>query len=161
MHRGPCLAAAGLAALLAVAPARAAGLGEAEVRAFVARQEQVWNAGQLDAYFAGFAPDAVFTDQYRTPSGEIVPYGTSPLAAARAQSRKFRAAAKVSESGQIVRVALAQDGRSAEVLSRVVARTESAKGFRISCAERRQQLVLLAGRLRSKGQTDTFSKCPR
>jgi hypothetical protein len=31
----------------------------------------------------------------------------------------------------------------------------------VTCAERRQDLVLVAGQLRSKGQTDTFSRCPR
>ena len=150
-----------LAAAMLAGPARGAGLGEAQVRAFVAQQQRSWNAGALDAWSAGFRPDATFTDQYRTPAGAIVPYGTSTLSQARAQSRKFRAAAKVSESGQVVRIALGADGRSAEVISRVVSRTESAKGVRIACAERRQDLVLAEGGLRSRGQTDTFSRCPR
>ena len=89
------------AALLSAAPAWAAGLTEAQVRAFVAQQERKWNAGELDAYFAAFRPDAVFTDQYRTPSGQIVPYGSSDLAKARAQSRKFRAQSKLAEKGEI------------------------------------------------------------
>lgn len=149
------------AALLSAGAAWAGGLGEAQVRAFIAQQERSWNAGALDAWVAGFRPDATFTDQYRTPSGEIVPYGTSTLAQARAQSRKFRTGAKVSETGQIVRIAPGPDGRSAEVISRIVSRTESAKGVRTACAERRQDLVLAADGLRSKGQTDTFSRCPR
>jgi hypothetical protein len=62
-----------VAATLAAAPARAAGLSEARVRAFFAEQERTWNAGALEAYFIAFRPDAVFTDQYRTPAGEIVP----------------------------------------------------------------------------------------
>jgi hypothetical protein len=150
-----------VAATLAAAPAWAAGLTETQVRAFVAQQERAWNAGALDAYFTAFRADAVFTDQYRTPAGQIVPYGSSTLAAARAQSRKFRAAAKVSEAGEIVRIALGPDGRSAQVVSRVVSRTQNAKGLRVTCAERRQELVLAGGRLRSKGQTDTFVRCPR
>lgn|GEM_PF-941383 len=148
------------AAALAAASAHAASLDETAVRAFVARQQRAWNANALEAYFAAFRPDAVFTDQYRTPAGEIVPYGSSKLARARVQSRKFRAAAKVAETGEIVRIDLARDRRSAHVISRVVSRTQGRNGLRIACAERQQDLVLDAGRLRSKGQTDTFSRCP-
>jgi hypothetical protein len=149
------------AALLAAAPAWAAGLSEGQVRAFVAQQQRAWNAGDLAAYFAAFQPDAVFTDQYRTPAGQVVPYGASTLAQARVHTRKFRSAAKVSEAGEIVRIALGADGRTAQVDSHVTSRTEGAKGLRVTCAERRQQLVFAAGQLRSKGQTDTFTRCPR
>jgi hypothetical protein len=148
-------------AVLAAAPAWGAGLSEAQVRAFVGKQERAWNASALEAYFSTFRPDAVFTDQYRTPSGQLVPYGSSTLAAARNQSRKFRATSKVSETGEIIRVALGADGRTAHVVSRVVSRIEGAKGLRTTCAERQQDLVLTAGGLRSKGQTDTFSRCVR
>src|SRR4051794_21490819 len=110
------------AAAILAAPAWAAGLNAAQVRAFVAEQERTWNAGALGAYFAAFQPDAVFTDQYRTPAGQIVPYGSSTLAEARAQSRKFRAASKLSEKNEIVRMALGPDGRTAQVDSRVVSR---------------------------------------
>lgn len=150
-----------VAATLAAAPARAAGLSEARVRAFFAEQERTWNAGALEAYFIAFRPDAVFTDQYRTPAGEIVPYGESTLAEARVHSRKFRAAAKISETGKIVRISLGPDGRTAQILSRVVSRIQTTKGLRVTCAERRQELILAAGGLRSKGQTDTFTRCPR
>jgi len=154
---GPLLAAA----LLFAAPAWAAGLTEAQVRAFVAQQERKWNAGELDAYFAGFRPDAVFTDQYRTPSGQIVPYGSSDLAKARAQSRKFRAQSKLAETGEITKIALSADGRTAQVEARVVSQIENAKGRRVTCAERSQVLVLAGGQVRSKGQTDTFTRCKR
>jgi hypothetical protein len=150
-----------VAATLAAAPAWGAGLSEAQVRAFFAQQERSWNAGDLEAYFTTFHPEAVFTDQYRTPAGEIVPYGSSSLAGARAQTRRFRAAAKVSEKGEIVSIALGADGRTAQVVSREVSRIQGAKGLRVTCAERRQELVLAAGGLRSKGQTDTFARCPR
>jgi hypothetical protein len=150
-----------VAAALAAAPAWGAGLSEAQVRAFFAQQERSWNAGALEAYFMAFQPDAVFTDQYRTPAGEIVPYGSSTLAQAQVQSRRFRAASKVSETGKIVRIALGADGRTAQVLSREVSRIRGAKGLRVTCAERRQELVLAGGSLRSKGQTDTFTRCPR
>jgi hypothetical protein len=149
------------AAILAATSAWAAGLTEAQVRTFVSQQERAWNAGDLAAYFAAFQPDAVFTDQYLTPAGEIVPYGSSSLAAARVHSRKFRAASKVTETGEIVRITLRPDGRTAQVVSRVVSRVQGAKGLRVTCAERRQELVLAAGGLRSKGQTDTFTRCPR
>lgn len=151
-----------LAALLLAAPASAAaaGLTDGQVRAFVARQEKAWNSGALPAYFAAYTPDAVFTDQYRTPAGQLVPYGKSTLAQARVQTRKSRAASKVSERGQIVRIALTPDGRSAEVILRVTARIEGRQGMvRATCAERRQSLVLAAGAIRSRGQTDTFVRC--
>ena len=148
-------------AVLSAAPAWGAGLSEAQVGAFVARQERAWNAGALDLYFSTFRPDAVFTDQYRTPAGQLVPYGSSTVAEARAQSRKFLAASDVSERGEIVRIALGSDGHTAQVVSRVVSRIQGPKGLRITCAERRQEVVLASGELRSKGQTDTFSRCPR
>ncbi|MDB5444778.1 MAG: hypothetical protein JWQ97_95 [Phenylobacterium sp.] len=150
-----------VAATLAAAPAWGAGLSQAQVRAFFAQQERAWNAGALEAYFTAFQPDAVFTDQYRTPAGQIVPYGSSTLAKARVQTRKFRAASKVSETGEIVRIALGPDGRTAQILSREVSRIQGAKGLRVTCAVRVQELVLAAGGLRSKGQTDTYSRCAR
>jgi len=156
-HLGLLLAAA----ILATGPASAADLTQAQVRSFVAQQERKWNAGDLEAYFAAFRSDAVFTDQYRTPAGELVPYGSSNLVQARAQSRKFRAGSKVAETGEIRRIALGADGRTAQVDSRVVSRIQNAKGERVTCAERRQELVLAGGQLRSKGQTDTFTRCPR
>lgn len=146
---------------LAAAPAWAASLSEAQVRAFLAGQERAWNAGRLDAYFATFRPDARFTHQYRTPAGEVVPYGRSTLQEARAQNRRFRATSKVSETSQVLRIAVGADGRSAEVLSRVVSRIETANGVRITCAQRRQALALAGGRLRATAQTDTFMRCPR
>jgi hypothetical protein len=149
------------AVLFAAAPAWAAGLSEAQVRAFFAQQQRAWNAGDLAAYFTAFQPDAVFTDQYRTPAGQVVPYGSSTLAQARVHTRKFRSTFKVSETGEIVRITLGADGRTAQVDSRVTSRTEDANGLRVTCAERRQELVLGAGQLRSKGQTDTFTRCPR
>jgi hypothetical protein len=149
------------AAVLAAAPAWGAGLTQAQVRAFFVQQERSWNASALETYFAAFRPEAVFSDQYRTPAGQVVPYGSSTLAQARAQSRKSRAASKITETGEIVRIALGADGRTAQVVSREVTRLQGPKGLRVTCAERRQQLVLTAGRLRSKGQTDTFTRCPR
>jgi hypothetical protein len=149
-------------ASLAAAPAAAAatGLGEAKIRDFIAQQQRRWNDGALEAYFATFAPRAVFTDQYRTPAGEIVPYGDSTLPQARVQARKFRTTSKVSETGVILRIVLGADGRTAQVVSREVSRVQGPKGLRVACAERRQDLVLTANGLRSKGQTDTFSRCP-
>jgi len=149
-------------AILAAGPVRAAaGLGEAQVRAFVAAQERSWNAGDLAAWSATFRADAAFTDQYLTPAGQLVPYGTSTLVQARAQSRKFRASSTVAETGRVVRVVLAPDGRTAQVVSRVVSRIQGRNGVRTACAERRQDLVLGAAGLRSRGQTDIFSRCPR
>lgn len=159
------LAAAAIILSLCAAPAHAAPLTDApltdaQVRAFVARQEKSWNAGDLDAYFAGFRRDAVFTDQYRTPAGQLVPYGSSTLAQARVQTRKFRATSKVAETNQILRIALTPDAR-AQVLARVTSIIQGPQGRRTTCAERRQELVMAAGRLRSRGRTDTFMRCAR
>lgn len=148
-------------AALAGAPAWAAGLTEGQVRVLLGDQEHSWNAGALDAYFNTFRPDAVFTDQYRTPAGQIVPYGSSRLPEARAQARKFRATSKASENARIASITLGADGRSAQVVSHVVSQIQRAHGVRVTCAERRQDLVLASGQLRSRGATDTFSRCPR
>ncbi len=150
------------AALLAAgSPVQAAGLDEAAVRAFVAGQQRAWNGQALDVYFAAFRPDALFTDQYRTPGGQVVPYGTSSLAEARAQARRFFATSRTSETSQVQRIDIAPDRRSVRVLSRTVARIEAAGRIRVVCAERTQTLSLRAGRLISGGQTDTILRCPR
>ena len=156
------LATTALLLAAAAASAAAAGLTDAQVRAFVAKQETAWNSGALPAYFAAYTPDAVFTDQYRTPAGQLVPYGKSTLAQARVQTRKSRAKSKVTERAEIVRIALSPDGRTADVTLRVSARIEGGQGAaRTTCAERRQSLVLAAGAIRSRGQTDTFMRCRR
>ena len=87
-----------VAASLAATQAWPAALTEAQVRAFFAEQQRAWNAGNLGAYFKGFQPDAIFIDQYRTPAGEIVPYGSSTLAKARVQTHRSRALARISET---------------------------------------------------------------
>ena len=138
-------------ACIAAAPV----LTEAEVRAFVARQERAWNAGDLDAYFAAFAPSAVFVDQARANDNSIVPYGRSTLAEARRQSRRSFAKGGVSETGQVLGVQIA--GATARVSSYEVIRA----GGRTSCAERLQTLALQQGRLRSTGQVDTVVRCRR
>ena len=110
-------------ALLITAPAAAAPaqLTEPQVRAFVARQGQAWNAGDLNAYFATFTPDARFTDQALGNDNKIVPYGVSTVAQAGTQARKTLAKSKVRETSVVTAVAIAPDGRSA----RVTAQTSS------------------------------------
>ena len=127
---------------------------EPQVRAFVARQEQLWNAGDLARYFAGYTADARFTDQAYAGDKPPVRYGTSTLAQALSLSRK---AAKVlpRETGRIVQIAVAADGRSARVESNLV----STVGAHQTCAARVQTLVLSKGQLRSTGQTDTYIRC--
>ena len=132
-------------------------LGEADVRAFVARQEQAWNAGALDRYFAAFTPDARFTDQAYVGDKPPVPYGTSTLTQARLQAGKSRSGAKPQEAGRILRIALTPDGHTARVESSVVSRV----GARRLCATRVQTLILAHGTLRSRGQTDTYIRCRR
>ena len=52
-----------LLALLTATPALAqARITDADVRAFVARQEEAWNAGRLDSYFAAFTPEQGYPD---------------------------------------------------------------------------------------------------
>ncbi|MDB5453170.1 MAG: hypothetical protein JWO33_1748 [Caulobacteraceae bacterium] len=142
-------------------PVWAAGLRETDIRAFVAAQQQAWNGRATDAYFALFQPDAMFADQYRTPDGQVVPYGRSTLAEARSQTRRSLAKSRSTEMGEIVRITPTADGRSAVVISRVTSRQESAGRVRVSCAERTQTLSLEQGRIRSSGQSDTFMRCPR
>jgi hypothetical protein len=143
--------------LLATPAFAQGGVTEAEVRAFVARQEAAWNAGRLETYFAAFTPDARFTDQAYVGDKPPVPYGTSTLAQARIQARKSLKGAKPREVGRIVRIAVAADGRSARVDSRV----ESLVKTRRLCATRVQVLLETNGGLRSRGQTDTFIRCPK
>jgi len=165
----PAAAAALLALALAAAmPAHAqaqaqpgGSLTEAAVRDFLVRQQRAWNAGEVDRYFALYAPDATFTDQARTPQGEIAPYGTSTLGQARAQTRKFLAAAKVRETGYVRRIELAPDRRSARVTTDAVSRTERAGKAQTTCVTRVQTLTLTGRGLRSSGQTDTLFRCPR
>ena len=134
-----------------------ARMGEADARAFVARQEQAWNAGALDRYFAAFTPDARFTDQAYVGDKPPVSYGTATLAQARLQAGKSRPGAKPQEAGRILRIALTRDGHTAQVESSVVSRV----GGRRLCATRMQTLILAHGTLRSRGQTDTYIRCRR
>lgn len=149
--------------ILAVAVAGPAlaqsALTEATVRAFLARQEQAWNAGALGAYFAGFTPDARFTDQAYVGDKPPVPYGTSTLVEAKAQSHRARVRGRSREDGRIVSLRISSDGRAAQVVSRVTTTVESAGKTRRLCASRGQAVVLRGGRLFSTGQTDTFFKC--
>lgn len=145
---------------LVAGPARSEpALTDATVRAFLARQEQTWNAGALDRFFDGFTPEARFTDQAYVGDKPPVPYGTSTLAEAHAQSRRTLARGSSHETGRIVSIRLGKDGRSAQVVSRVATTLQSNGKPRRLCASRGQAVVLRHGRLLSTGQTDTFFKC--
>ena len=147
--------------LVATSAAAQARLTEAGVRAFLARQEKAWNARDVDAYFATFTPDAVIADQARTADGAIVPYGQSNLRQARAQTRRFFAKSTVSEVNEVLRVALAPDGRSARAVSREISRITTAGRVRTLCGESVVTLVLARGQIRASHQTDTVIRCPR
>ncbi|HEY8614886.1 nuclear transport factor 2 family protein [Phenylobacterium sp.] len=144
--------------LTAASPAR---ITDAGARAFVARLERAWNAGDLAAWASLHTADARFTDQTRTGKGEIVAYGTSTLAQARTQAGRAMSKSQVREGGQVERVEVAPDGRSAQVTVRKVTRIVGAGGERRSCAVSVQSLVLSGGALRSRGRVDTLYRCPR
>ena len=152
------------AILLAAGLAQAAepSLTEQAARAFVARQEAAWNARDVTAFFATFAPDAVFVDQARDSHGGITANGRSTLLQARLQARRFVTKNRFSETSTVDRVVIAPDGRSARVLGHERSRIENAgQPPRTLCAETDQTLVLAQGRLLSRGQTDTDVRCPR
>ena len=144
-------------ALLAGPALAQARITDADLRAFVVRQERAWNAGDLAAYFAAYTPDARFIDQAYVGDKPPVPYGTSTLAEARAQARRAFAASRPQEAGQVMRIDVAADGKSARVVSRIASTVKA----RRLCATRTQMFVATAAGLRSRGQTDTFFKCPR
>ena len=155
------MAAACAITLLAASAAQAApAISEAQARAFAARQEAAWNARDLDAYFATFTPDAVFIDQTRdVKHGGMIPYGRSDLKQARAQAAKFLAGATSVERGTIDRIEIAADGASARLVGREVTTVQSKGRTRKACADTEQTLVLVGGQIRSKGQTDTITRC--
>ena len=150
-----------LLALLAAGPAlgQPARITDADARAFVARQEAAWNTGDFERYFAGFTPDARFTDQaYVGADKPPVPYGTSTLVQAKAQAK--RTASRSRERGEVRRIEIAADGRSAKVTSRVGSTVTTAGKARRLCASRVQTLTLASrGGVRATGQTDTFVNC--
>jgi len=148
-----------LFALMATPALAQSAITDAQVRAFVSAQEKAWNAGDLDRYFAGFAPQARFTDQAYVGDEPPVPYGTSTLAQARTQARTALTRAKSRETGQVTKVKIAADGRSAQVVSSVASMVDSGGKVRHLCAYRGQALVLVGGRILSNGKTDTFYKC--
>ena len=157
LRLAPLLLAAALIAPTAQAAPR---LTEAQARAFAQRQEAAWNARDLDGYFALFTKDAVFVDQTRDiKHGGMIPYGTSTLPQARAQAAKFLAGATSTERGRIDQVEIARDGTSARLVGREVTTIQSKGRTRRACADTEQTLVLVGGQIRSKGQTDTITRC--
>ncbi|WP_312163785.1 DUF4440 domain-containing protein [Phenylobacterium sp.] len=150
-----------LAAALIAPPAHAAPrLTKAQARAFAQKQEAAWNARDLDGYFALFTKDAVFVDQTRDiKNGGMIPYGRSSVAQARAQAAKFLAGATSTERGVVDKVEIAADGRSARLTGREVTTIQSQGRTRRACADTEQTLVLVGGEIRSKGQTDTITRC--
>lgn len=138
----------------------AAEIREADARAFVARQEAAWNAGQLDRYFANFTTDATFTDQAYVGDKPPVPYGTSTRDEARANARKaFAKTPTPREAGRVLRVEMAPDGRSARVVSVVGSTVWDQGRARKLCATRHQALIETKAGLRSVSRTDTYVKC--
>ncbi len=155
--RGPPLVV--LAALSAAAAEPR--LTEPAVRAFVARQEAAWTGRDAQAFAATFTPDAVFVDQARNSNGGVTSNGSSTLAQATAQARRFFARARFRETATVDRVEIAADGRSARVYGHETTRIEtSGHPPRTLCAETEQTVIFARGRILSRGQTDTGLRCP-
>lgn len=151
-----------VAALAAAAAAHAAParLTEPAVRAFVAKQEAAWNAKDAKTWAAFFTPDARFVDQSRGSDNSIVLNGQSTLAQAAAQAERFFARSSFHEITEVTRVEIARDGRSARVFGRETIRVqEPGRAPRTLCSETEQTLALAAGRILSRGQTDTAVRC--
>lgn len=149
-----------IAALIMIsgpASAQSPPITDANVRAFLARQEQAWNRGEIDRFFAAFTSDARFTDQAYVGNKPPVVYGVSTLAEARAQARRTNA--RSLERGEVRRIDIAPDGRIARITSRVGSTMTADGRTRRLCASRTQTLTLINGRLRSTGQTDTYVNC--
>ena len=136
------------------------GLTEPAVRAFVARQEAAWNARDAAAFAATFTPDARFVDQAVGSDNRIVVNGTATLEQATAQARRFFAKSRFHEDVTVDRVEIAPDGASARVSGHEATRVERpGQEDRVFCAHTEQTVVLVAGRLKSRGQTDTAIRC--
>jgi hypothetical protein len=145
---------------LIAAPALAAPrITDPAVRAFVARQERAWNAGELDIYFAAFTPQARFTDQAYVGDKPPVLYGVSTRAEAKAQAKKARARGGSREAARIGRIAIAADGQSATVRMIVGSHVVQGGRARRMCASRTLDITLKGGVLKGGDQTDTYVKC--
>jgi len=149
-----------LAALVALQTAPAAAtpgrLTDPEIRAFMVRQEAAWNARDGRAYFASFAPRARFVEQGRTNAGGIMRYGSSTLEEARRYAARFFAGPAARDRTTITAIVVAADGRSADVAGQ---KLTTLAGGRRRCAEVRQTLTLIAGRIQSLGETSTAIRC--
>ena len=150
-----------LAALLVLiaSPAAAQALDEPAIRAFLARQERLWNAGDLEGYFATFTPDARFDDRAVVDRGETASYGVSTVAQARANARRLLAGGPATESSTVLRIHLYASGRIAKVLTRETTRIEAAGKVRTVCADSVHLLRATPAGVRSAGQTDYIRRC--
>lgn len=146
-----------LALIAGPALAQPSRITEAEVHAFAARQEAAWNGRDFDRYFAGFTPDARFTDQAYVGNKPPVPYGTSTLAEAKVQAR--RTTVRSRERGEVRRIEVAPDRLTATVTSRVGSAVTADGRTRRLCASRVQTLTLAGGRLLAARQVDTYVNC--
>ena len=152
-----------LAVLLSAGAAQAAGAGltEPAIRAFLTRQEAAWNSKDASAFAATFTPDARFVAQARDSHGGVTANGSSTLPQAMAQAQRFFAKSRFRETSAVESIAIAPDGRSAQVTTQTVTHVETpGHAPRNLCAETRQTVVLVGGQVRSRGQTETDTRCP-
>lgn len=155
------LLAAASAACLAAPAAAQAPLTEADARALAQRQAARLNGGDLEGYFATFAPGAVFTQQALGSNNRLIPYGQATVREARVQLGRTLAKSQVHETVEVRKVAIDAAGRGGALHAFVRTRVTTAGGARESCAERLTTFARLTGGVRVLAQTDTLVRCRR
>jgi hypothetical protein len=141
-------------------PGAAPCLTEASVRGFLGRQAAAWDRRDFDGYYAMAAPDAVFVTIHPGADGRTVREQTDPAADRAEAERLFARITGYAGSERILRIVIAEDGRSARVFGEETARFVQDGRPRHLCSRTEQRLVLRAGRILSLGQTDRAEPCP-
>lgn len=91
-------------------------LTEPSIRAFVARQNELWRRRDFAAFFALAAPEAVSTTERREPGGEIVSERRTVTQSRRSAERVFSTIERFAETTVVDRFDIARDGQRAQVL---------------------------------------------
>lgn len=129
------------------------------VRAFVARQEALWNSRDLAGFFALAAPEAVFVTERTGANGRVAVERETAAESRRSAERAFATISRFRESTSIERIEIAADGLSARVFGREQAEVTRGGATLRLCAETEQSLILRAGTILTLGQTDRMRSC--